>query len=232
VHSSAYHIYYSSLHVSGNHVPTIGRNCSIYGTLVFVTLYGWFLFCWVEWTATSRPDATHTEWQIPVSHRYSNFSRWWANGSPKHLGKGNKCTKHSCATSWIYLQYCTRMRGQENIKVKQQNFSQKVQPQVPWLLVGCVLSLLSPTLMTDNQPTFILSHTHCFVSNLLQSQPLLSDSWKVHVTLYVLPFSWFTQPLCHVYTIYTWQAKQQNAQFKVTMKTEMYFPNDLRENKI
>jgi len=23
---------------------------------------------------TSRPDATHTEWQIPVSQRYSNFS--------------------------------------------------------------------------------------------------------------------------------------------------------------
>jgi len=22
---------------------------------------------------TSRPDTTHTEWQIPVSHRYSDF---------------------------------------------------------------------------------------------------------------------------------------------------------------
>jgi hypothetical protein len=54
------------------------------------------------------------------------------------------------------------------------------------LLVGFVLSLLSPTIMTDNQPTFILGQPHCFVSKLLQSQPLLSDSWKVHVTLYVL----------------------------------------------
>jgi hypothetical protein len=25
------------------------------------------------WRLVSRPDATHTEWQIPVSHRYSNF---------------------------------------------------------------------------------------------------------------------------------------------------------------
>jgi len=36
-----------------------------------------------SFTPTSRPDATHTEWQIPVSHRYSNFSWWWAHGCPK-----------------------------------------------------------------------------------------------------------------------------------------------------
>jgi len=87
------------------------------------------------------------------------------------------------------------MRGQKNIKLKQHNFSLKVQPQVPWLSVDCVLSLLTPTLMNDNQATFILGHTHCFFSNLLQSQPLLSDSWKAQVTLCVLLLGWFTQPL-------------------------------------
>jgi len=112
-------------------------------------------------------------------------------------------------------------------QVKQQNFSQKVQPQV-----GCALSLLSPTLMTDNQQTFILDHTHCFVSNLLQSQPLLSDVWKVNVILYVLLLGRFTQSFCHLFTIYKWQAKQQNAPFEGTMKTEGYFWNDLRKNKI
>ena len=31
--------------------------------------------------------ATHTEWKIPVSHRYSNFSWWWAHSCPKHIEK-------------------------------------------------------------------------------------------------------------------------------------------------
>jgi len=61
-----------------------------------------------SFTPTSRSDATHTEWEIPVklqpadqtphihsekyqvSHRYSNFSWWWAHGCPKHVEKRNK----------------------------------------------------------------------------------------------------------------------------------------------
>jgi len=27
---------------------------------------------------------THTEWKIPVSHRYSKFSWWWAHSCPKY----------------------------------------------------------------------------------------------------------------------------------------------------
>jgi len=50
-----------------------GEKCCIYATLVFVTLYGWLLVCWLNLNPTSRPDATHKEWQTPVSHRYSNF---------------------------------------------------------------------------------------------------------------------------------------------------------------
>jgi len=55
--------------------PSSGENYCINGTLMFVTLYGWRLVCWLEWNSypTSRPDATHTKWQIPVSHRYSSF---------------------------------------------------------------------------------------------------------------------------------------------------------------
>ena len=53
--------------------PSSGENCCIYVTLVFVTLYGWRQVYWLDFTPTSRPDATHTQWQIPVSHRYSNF---------------------------------------------------------------------------------------------------------------------------------------------------------------
>jgi len=53
------------------------------------------------------------------------------------------------------------------IQVKQQNISQKVQQQVPWQQL--VSSLLSPTVMNDNQPTYVLVHSHFFVSNLLHS---------------------------------------------------------------
>jgi len=31
--------------------------------------------------------ATHTEWKIPVSHRYNMFSWWWAHSCPKHVQK-------------------------------------------------------------------------------------------------------------------------------------------------
>ena len=79
-------------------MPIIRRNHCIYATLVFATLYGWCLLC--------RPEATHTEWQIPVSHRYSDFSWWWAQGCPKHVQNENKYTKQNCTPSWIYLQDC------------------------------------------------------------------------------------------------------------------------------
>jgi len=55
-------------------------------------------------TPTSRTEATHTEWQILVSHRYSSFSWWWAHGCPKHVQKRNKYFKQNFAPSWTYLQ--------------------------------------------------------------------------------------------------------------------------------
>jgi hypothetical protein len=79
---------------------------------ITVSMWHWyFSFCmdgiwsagW-SFTLTSRPDATHTEWQIPMSHRYSNFCCWWAHGCPKHVQKINKRTKLNCAANWIYLQ--------------------------------------------------------------------------------------------------------------------------------
>jgi len=57
-----------------------------------------------RFTPTSTPDATHTEWQMPVSRRYSNCSWWWAHGFPKHVEKRNRYTKQNSAPSWIYLQ--------------------------------------------------------------------------------------------------------------------------------
>ena len=48
VYSSAQCICFSSLHVSGNHVPIVSGNYFIYATLVYVTLYRWRLVCWLE----------------------------------------------------------------------------------------------------------------------------------------------------------------------------------------
>jgi hypothetical protein len=71
-----------------------------------------------HWYLSLSMDATHAEWQTPVSHRYSNFSWWWGYGCPKHVEKRNKYTKQNCAPSWIYLQDCTRMYGEQNLKFK------------------------------------------------------------------------------------------------------------------
>jgi len=38
---------------------------------------GWIL------KPTTKPEATHTEWRIPVSHRYSNFPRTMGTWMPE-----------------------------------------------------------------------------------------------------------------------------------------------------
>ena len=61
MHNSVQYIYFSSVHVSGIHVPIIRRKLlCIYATLVFVTLYGWRLAGWLYFNPTSRPNATDT----------------------------------------------------------------------------------------------------------------------------------------------------------------------------
>ena len=64
----------TSLHVSGNCVLIIRRT---------------YCICWLGWDCvSSQPaDQTHTEWKIPVSHRYSKFSWWWAHSCLKHVEK-------------------------------------------------------------------------------------------------------------------------------------------------
>ena len=47
---------------------------------ITVSMRHWYLSLWVAsgllvgLNPTSRPDTTHTEWQTPVSHRYSNWN--------------------------------------------------------------------------------------------------------------------------------------------------------------
>ena len=59
VYNSAYYIYFSSLNVSGRHVPIMRRNYCIYATVVFVTLYGWLLVCWLDWNQSNQQTRRH-----------------------------------------------------------------------------------------------------------------------------------------------------------------------------
>jgi len=55
----------------------------------FSLCVGGCLVCWLGWVSSQPADqtATYTEWNIPVSHRYSKFSWWWAQSCPKHVEK-------------------------------------------------------------------------------------------------------------------------------------------------
>ena len=67
-------------------------------------------------TPTSRPDATHIEWQIPVSHRYSN-----------------KYTKQNFAPSWIYLEDCPIFLPDFNkIWIPSTDFHKSPKYQISW----------------------------------------------------------------------------------------------------
>ena len=109
---------------------------------ITVSMRQWYLSLYTGrfWSAgwnfipTSRPEATHTEWQIPLSHRYSNFSWWWAHGCPKHVEKWNKYTKKNFALSWIFLQDCTRMHDQKNLKFGLQFIRTRKPPTINSIL--------------------------------------------------------------------------------------------------
>ena len=49
----------TSLHISGNYVPIIGRTYCIYETLIFLIVYGWLsgLLVGMSLIPTSRPDS-------------------------------------------------------------------------------------------------------------------------------------------------------------------------------
>ena len=100
--------------VSGDYVPIIRGNNSIYATLD--TCHSVWMTVWYEvWNESFHP-AYQTEWQVPSVHRYSYFSWWWTHSRPKHVERRNKHTKKTCAPSWLYIQDYTGMHGQQNIK--------------------------------------------------------------------------------------------------------------------
>ena len=62
----------------------------------------WYLSLFMGRVWSSRPDATHTEWQIPVSHTYSEFLLMMGTCMPKHVEeKWINVFKQKCARSWI-----------------------------------------------------------------------------------------------------------------------------------
>ena len=111
MHNLSYYVYFFSLHVSVDYVPTIWRNNSIYATLG--TCYS---VCMTVWYIGRIPDShpyrvTNTKCRIDAV-----ISPDDGHSSPKHVEKRNKRTKKNCAPSWLYLQDYTAMHGQQNLK--------------------------------------------------------------------------------------------------------------------
>ena len=116
VHNFSLNVNFFSLHVLGDYVSIIRRrnNC-IYATTGICHSVDDCLVCRVESTVHTRQSSTQSD-KYQLSHTYIYFFWWWTHGRPKHVEKRNEHTKKNCALSWIYLQDCTRMHGEQNIK--------------------------------------------------------------------------------------------------------------------
>ena len=76
-------IYFSSLYVSGVHAPII-RRILLYLCDTVICHSVWVASgLLVGFSPTSRPGATYTEWQVTVSHRYSNILLMMGAWMPK-----------------------------------------------------------------------------------------------------------------------------------------------------
>ena len=82
VHNSVSYIYFSFLHVSGIHVPIIRRK------LLFPCVTG---TCPIVWVASVLLVSTHSVWQVPVTHGYSNSVQYI------YLFLFSTCFGHPCA---------------------------------------------------------------------------------------------------------------------------------------
>jgi len=101
--------------------PSAGGNYCIYATLLFFTLYGWRLVCWLDWNnwvPIQPEDQTSPiqsdKYQCRIDTVISSW--WWSHGCAKHVEKRNKYIKHNCAPNWTYLQEYTGMHCQQNLK--------------------------------------------------------------------------------------------------------------------
>ena len=81
-HTTSWYIYF-------NFSTCFGQLCAHHQeNLLYLCDTGIFHSVWVVvWSAAADQTATHTEWKIPVSHRYSKFFWWWAHSCPKHVEK-------------------------------------------------------------------------------------------------------------------------------------------------
>ena len=79
--------------------PSSGENYCIYATLVFISLYGWCLVCWLDWKSNQQQSA---KYQCRIDTVI--FSWWRAHGCPKRVEKRNKYIKQNRAPSCTYLQ--------------------------------------------------------------------------------------------------------------------------------
>ena len=120
--------------------PSSGDNYCIYATLVFVTLCGWRLVCWLDsiQTADHTPPIQSDKYQCRIDTVI--FSWWWAHGCLKHVEKWNKHIKQNCAPSWTNLQEVGRMFETKEGGVR--------NSAVCYLFVCCVMTSVTPNILS------------------------------------------------------------------------------------
>ena len=98
-----------------------GRLCAHHREKQLYLCDTWYLlFCMEHMHLHTRQSSTQNN-KYKVSHRYSCISWWWAHSRPKHVQKRNKHSKKNCAPRWLYLQDCTEMHAQQNVKFVRPN---------------------------------------------------------------------------------------------------------------
>ena len=131
--------------------PSSGEDCCIYATLVFVTQCEWRLVCWT--------DATHTEWQILVSHRYSNVFLMMGTWMPE------TCREEK----WInILNRIVRLVG-FIYEISQMHFSRLHTIFLVYVLSGCAVKKIPPFLFPSSA---LFKYLHKVVSDWLVQQRL------------------------------------------------------------
>ena len=97
-------IYFSSVHVSGIHVPIIRRkfDVSLRQWCLSLCMGGVWSAGWIEMQpADQKPLIQNDKYKCHIDTVL--FSWWWAHGCPKHVEKWNKYINQNFAPSWTYL---------------------------------------------------------------------------------------------------------------------------------
>jgi len=117
--------------------------------------------------------ATHTEWKIPVSHRYSKFSWWWTHSCPKHIEKFNKYLRssvHLLGFIWkrLYRDAGTTKRKKKWARIFFKTF--EFWKDTAMLMLKKVLKKLKIAywMIAKKMKSFVMHHVRMWIGNCIK----------------------------------------------------------------